>query len=168
MGKSSKAKITDFFHVIKALFFCFLFVQKVHSTHIFVLFEKYKNMLRTMANWISQGAQNQVWEKFIENCSKKTKKTLHSIWNLARDKSSTNSSMTIILVLFLFGVIYYFWKTRTSKPPNFPPGPPRYPIIGSAPYITPPNSNEPNPFWGIQKLKKEYGEIFGMYLGSTR
>ena len=25
---------TDFFHMIQALFFCFLFVQKVHSTHI--------------------------------------------------------------------------------------------------------------------------------------
>ena len=76
--------------------------------------------------------------------------------------------MTIILVILLFGVIFYYWKTRTSKPPKFPPGPPRYPIIGSTPYITPPGSKEPNPFWGIQKLKKEYGEIFGLYLGSTR
>ena len=76
--------------------------------------------------------------------------------------------MTIYLISFLLGIIIYYWKSRTSKPKNFPPGPPRYPLVGSASLITPPNSNKPNVFWGIRELANKYGDIYGLYLGSMR
>ena len=76
--------------------------------------------------------------------------------------------MTEYLLLILLGFLIYYWKTRTSKPANFPPGPPRYPLIGSASYITPPHQNKPNVFWGINHLQKQYGDIYGLYLGSLR
>ena len=75
--------------------------------------------------------------------------------------------MIVYLVLVLFGLLIYFWKSKTSKPSKFPPGPPRYPIVGSVPFITPPNQ-KPNVFWGVCQLQKQYGDIFGMYIGGLR
>ena len=73
----------------------------------------------------------------------------------------------IVYLAALFGLMIYLWKIKTSKPSKFPPGPPRYPIIGSVPFITPPNQS-PNIFWGVCQLQKQYGNIFGMYIGGLR
>ena len=76
------------------------------------------------------------------------------------------------LLIFFGLVLIYFWKSRTTKPTKFPPGPPRYPFIGSAYYIIPPKGNingkTPNIFWGIRQLQKQYGDIFGLYLGNVK
>ena len=71
---------------------------------------------------------------------------------------------TIAVVVILLIAIF----KNSVRPPNFPPGPPRYPLIGSANYIVPPNGNKPNIFWGVRHLQKQYGSIFGLYLGSIR
>lgn len=60
----------------------------------------------------------------------------------------------------------YFWKCKTSKPKSFPPGPPRYPILGSAMFLQNPKTKKPELFYGIRKLQQEYGSIFGFYLGN--
>ena len=40
--------------------------------------------------------------------------------------------LVIVVILFI-----YLWKIKTSKPRNFPPGPPRYPLPGAALTVRP-------------------------------
>ena len=63
--------------------------------------------------------------------------------------------LTIILCLFL---VYLYVKT--SKPPNFPPGPTRYPILGSVWYF-----QKLSIFNGIIRGQSEFGDKIGFYLG---
>jgi hypothetical protein len=43
----------------------------------------------------------------------------------------------MMILIFTFIVIFGTWFfIRTRKPDNFPPGPPRLPIVGSFPYMT--------------------------------
>nr|APH81384.1 cytochrome P450 CYP3075C1 [Tigriopus kingsejongensis] len=69
-------------------------------------------------------------------------------------------NMLHILVPLLV-TIWMFWSSR--KPQNYPPGPPRLPVIGSLPYIF--------PTWPIDVLKMnqflagKFGKIMGFYLG---
>ena len=43
--------------------------------------------------------------------------------------------MISILIVLIVVLIAYVTYKGTERPPNFPPGPPRLPIIGSLPYI---------------------------------
>nr|AKH03511.1 cytochrome P450 3075A5 [Paracyclopina nana] len=70
------------------------------------------------------------------------------------------------LIAFLACLLAYFWKCKTSKPKSFPPGPARYPILGSAMSLQNPKTKKPELFYGIRKLQQEYGSIFGFYLGN--
>lgn len=75
----------------------------------------------------------------------------------------------LILTLILIGICAYAWIKQTSKPANFPPGPPRYPLIGSILSMTKnPWDSKPSVFWGVLQMQKKYGNVFGMYLGSMR
>lgn len=76
--------------------------------------------------------------------------------------------MFLVLLTVLIGLLTYFWRCGTSKPAKFPPGPPRYPVVGSAFLMKPPNSSEPEIFWGVRQFAIKYGSIIGFYLGNTR
>ena len=65
----------------------------------------------------------------------------------------------IIVVLIL---IVWAWK-KTRKPANFPPGPPRAPIVGSVPFLKEPK----NQLVSSIDLREKYGKIFGYFLGNT-
>ena len=75
--------------------------------------------------------------------------------------------LTILFISFLT-LLIILWIKGTSKPPNFPPGPPRVPIIGSDGEMKNPWGSKPSIFWGIVQLEKKYGDIFGLYLGNLR
>nr|AKH03509.1 cytochrome P450 3075A3 [Paracyclopina nana] len=75
--------------------------------------------------------------------------------------------MWLILLAIFLCAFTYFWISKTSKPAKLPPGPPRYPIVGSAFSMKPPNSSRPELFWAIRDLKEKYGSIFSLYLGNT-
>ena len=77
-------------------------------------------------------------------------------------------SLASILVTGLILIItWYLWKS-TRKPQNFPPGPPRYPFLGSIPYLTSRQKDKDgyvikkNP---ILNLLDQFGDIVGFYLG---
>nr|AKH03508.1 cytochrome P450 3075A2 [Paracyclopina nana] len=76
--------------------------------------------------------------------------------------------MLLVLFITFLALFVHFWRRSSCKPPNFPPGPPRYPIVGSAPFMKPNNSSKPSIFWAICKFAREYGSIFGFYLGQYK
>jgi Cytochrome P450 len=53
---------------------------------------------------------------------------------------------------------------RTQKPEDFPPGPPRWPVIGSLPHIS---NKQNNLLLGLRDPVKKFGPILGYYVGST-
>ena len=61
----------------------------------------------------------------------------------------------------LFGVWFY---RRTRKPPNFPPGLPRWPVLGSLPHIS---NKQNNLLFGLRGIVKNFGSVVGYYVGST-
>ena len=75
--------------------------------------------------------------------------------------------MWLGLITLILGFLILWWLKKTSKPLNFPNGPPRYPIIGSMlnPAFKNPWSSKPSVFWGIRNLQKEYGDTIGLYVG---
>nr|QTW43683.1 CYP3075/3034-out [Eurytemora affinis] len=64
----------------------------------------------------------------------------------------------LILIAIVTVLIFY----RYRKPKHFPPGPPRIPLIGSAPFLT----KYPTLYLRVNGLIEEYGKICGFYLGS--
>ena len=77
-------------------------------------------------------------------------------------------SLASILVTGLVLIItWYLWKS-TRKPQNFPPGPPRYPFLGSIPYLMARQKDKDgnvikkNP---ILNLLDQFGDIVGFYIG---
>jgi len=60
----------------------------------------------------------------------------------------------LLLLLLLFLLL-------TSRPPNFPPGPPSLPIIGSYPFL---RGKGLEKFFGAQVCS--YGPVTGLYAGS--
>ena len=73
-----------------------------------------------------------------------------------------------ILVAFLV-ILFSLWlRKSTSIPKNFPPGPPRYPIIGSLTHMLQKSetSNNKGMIHGIFKMKEKYGNIFGFFIGN--
>ncbi len=76
--------------------------------------------------------------------------------------------MSLVLLLFFLALCLVLWWRLTSKPANFPPGPPRTPFLGSVLQMKSPWSSKPNIFWGIVEFQKQYGKVFGIYLGNLR
>ena len=70
-----------------------------------------------------------------------------------------------IVILVILSIVWFFKKS--TKPENFPPGPPRYPIVGSYFYTVKPGEKRPNLFWTVRKFFHEYGPIFGFYLNNS-
>jgi len=66
----------------------------------------------------------------------------------------------LVLVFSVLLVLIFIYKS-TRKPNQFPPGPPRLPIIGSLPYIGPCLMK------GILKAFSKYGKVVGFYIGGT-
>ena len=69
----------------------------------------------------------------------------------------------IFVALFVALFAVWFYK-RTRKPDNFPPGPPRWPIVGSLPHIS---NKQNNLLLGLREPFKKYGPLVGYYVGST-
>ena len=65
------------------------------------------------------------------------------------------------VILFIF----YFWKS-VKKPSNYPPGPPKWPLIGSFAF-SPFASQKENHRVKVANMVEEYGPTVGLYLGST-
>ena len=66
-------------------------------------------------------------------------------------------------------VIFCIWYYTNSKvPSHFPPGPPRYPLIGSLPFMMRRgrNATQKSLMLGILHNVSKYGNIVGFYLGS--
>ena len=70
---------------------------------------------------------------------------------------------TIIFTVFVLVFIAWFYR-RTQKPNGFPPGPPRWPLIGSLPYIS---GKHNNLLLGLRGVIKKYGPVVGYHVGST-
>ena len=70
------------------------------------------------------------------------------------------SAFTILLSIW--------WYKNTSIPDHFPPGPPRYPIVGSLKSMVQKSetSNHKGMIHGIFKIAEHYGNVFGFFIGS--
>ena len=73
----------------------------------------------------------------------------------------------IVQITIVLGLLIIYLFKKSQKPPNFPPGPPRRPFIGSFQYCVKPGEKRPNLFWSVRKFAQEYGNIFGFYLNNT-
>jgi len=72
--------------------------------------------------------------------------------------------MSVVLVSALVLVFLIWFYKRTQKPKRFPPGPPRWPIVGSLPYIS---GKHNNLLLGLRAPVKKFGPILGYYIGTT-
>ena len=66
-----------------------------------------------------------------------------------------------LAAVFLF--IFYLWKSQ-KKPSNYPPGPPKWPLIGSF-TLSPFASQKENHRVKVANMVEEYGPAIGLYLG---
>ena len=69
----------------------------------------------------------------------------------------------LISIVFVMVLCVWLYK-RTQKSTNFPPGPPRLPVVGSLPYIT---GKQQNLLLGLRDMVSKYGPVVGYYIGST-
>ena len=71
------------------------------------------------------------------------------------------------VLIILFTLWYY---VNTKKPDKFPPGPPRYPLIGSLPFMLRKGSSrtEKSFMHGILHNIEQYGKVVGFYMGSKK
>ncbi|XP_065352109.1 methyl farnesoate epoxidase-like [Cloeon dipterum] len=68
--------------------------------------------------------------------------------------------MAVTLILALLVVVFVWWSA-SKKPPNYPPGPRRWPILGNI------LSMRGRPLYLIARdLKERYGNVVGLYVGS--
>lgn len=73
---------------------------------------------------------------------------------------SLTSTPGLICCLLALAIIY-FWKSHRSMK-GLPPGPSGLPILG---YLGLFKGGDPRP--NIERLRKQYGDIFSLYIGST-
>ncbi|TRY72131.1 hypothetical protein TCAL_13034 [Tigriopus californicus] len=66
------------------------------------------------------------------------------------------------LFFILVGVFYMYYKRNFIRPPNFPPGPFNYPILGGIPALG------SNVLTGMIRLQSQYGKIFSVYMGTDK
>ena len=71
--------------------------------------------------------------------------------------------LALSTIIFILGLTW--WTKKSTKPKFFPPGPKRYPLVGSVLELNNPWSSRPNVFWGVLQMEKKYGNYFGLYLG---
>lgn len=67
------------------------------------------------------------------------------------------------LAVILASLFAYWFYVKTRKPKGFPPGPKRWPIVGSIPYLSNKHSNF---LLGLRGLVEEYGPVVGYYIGN--
>ncbi len=79
---------------------------------------------------------------------------MHYCWSFI----SINMYQIIPTIVILF--ILWVYK-RTQKPKDFPPGPPRVPVLGSVPFLKGNNFLQ-----NIIDLKSRFGDFYGLYLGN--
>ena len=74
------------------------------------------------------------------------------------------------LILWSCFVVIFciWWYANSTSPKKFPPGPPRYPLIGSLPFMLSRGrqGKEKSFMHGILYNVKKYGKILGFHLGS--
>ncbi len=70
--------------------------------------------------------------------------------------------MQEIVVAVLFVLLISWIYKKIQKPRNFPPGPPRLPLLGSVPFLSGANFLQ-----NTIDLKKKYGGIVGFYFGNS-
>ncbi|CAN9499491.1 unnamed protein product [Ophioblennius macclurei] len=68
--------------------------------------------------------------------------------------------MYVSIVLLL--ICIYFLILKTQRPKNFPPGPFALPILGNLL-----NLNQANPLEDFERLRKTYGNVYTLFLGSN-
>ena len=67
----------------------------------------------------------------------------------------------LVELLLLVVAVALFWHAFLKRPPNFPPGLPRLPVVGSSPFL------RPNLYQVIKRNHKKYNGIFSFYLGKA-
>ena len=70
---------------------------------------------------------------------------------------------TVALTILLGSFLYWFYQ-HTRKPPNFPPGPKRWPVLGSLLEMFP--AMPPSTLASNEYLRKKHGDVFGMYVSN--
>jgi hypothetical protein len=71
------------------------------------------------------------------------------------------------MFLLIFVILLLVWIYQsTRKPKNFPPGPPRLPVVGGLPFMGG-SGEKPSLLHGIVDQVKKHGPIFGFYFGKT-
>lgn len=72
----------------------------------------------------------------------------------------------VLLVIYALLIIYQCYKYCISRPPNFPPGPPRIPVFGA--YLLLLLIDRKNLHLAVLKLCKWYkSKVIGLYIGTT-
>ena len=67
----------------------------------------------------------------------------------------------------LFLVLFLIWVYKSSvKIKNFPPGPPKLPILGGIPWIV--QGTKGNAIQSLQKLHNNYGKVTGFYIANSK
>uniref|UniRef100_H3C3R1 Cytochrome P450, family 2, subfamily X, polypeptide 9 n=1 Tax=Tetraodon nigroviridis TaxID=99883 RepID=H3C3R1_TETNG len=69
--------------------------------------------------------------------------------------------MVAPLVLICLGILVLVLLLKSQRPKNFPPGPPVLPLLGNILELS-----LENPLQDFERLRKTYGNIYSLYLGS--
>jgi hypothetical protein len=68
------------------------------------------------------------------------------------------------MIWTIFGILFVIWIYRsTRKPKNFPPGPPRLPVLGSLPFMGG-SETKKSLLHGIIDQVNKHGPIVGFYI----
>nr|XP_054589335.1 cytochrome P450 2F2 [Nothobranchius furzeri] len=82
----------------------------------------------------------------------------------ARSQQSTwltSATMFVSVVLLWFCICFILLLFKSQRPPNFPPGPPAWPVLGNLLYLT-----SKDPLKNVEKLRQSYGNVYSLLLGS--
>ena len=76
---------------------------------------------------------------------------------------------TFLLLSLMALVFWYFWR-ESQKPEGFPPGPPRYPFVGSLPsflFGKKDKTGKRTKTATLLRFLEKYGDMVGFYIGKT-